>query len=102
MSYDERYPDPGRQLWELPLAILAAALAVALAAATVLLLDDRHRLAELRETQAPQIQQAAKLRDQLQSLGAETARLAESGNAAAKQVVDAMRQQGVTLKAGDK
>jgi TolA-binding protein len=102
MSYDDRRGDGARQSWELPLALVAAALVVGLAAATVQLLDERHRLAELRDVQTPQVQQSGKLRDQLQSLGAETARLADGGNAAAKQVVDIMRQQGVTLKVGDK
>lgn len=102
MSRGQHEIDPTRPLWMLPLTLLAAALVVALAAVTVELLDERHRLAALGETQAPQLQQAAKLRDQLQSLGAETARLADSGNAAAKQVVEIMRQQGVTLKAGEK
>jgi hypothetical protein len=98
----DRYADSEWQPWEAPLAILAVALTVALAAATVQLVDERARLTELREAQAPQVQQAAKFRDQLQSLGAETARLANGGDAAAKQVVETMRQQGVTLKAGEK
>jgi hypothetical protein len=56
----------------------------------------------LREAQAPQVQQAQKFREQLQALGSETAKLAEAGDAAAKKVVEAMHQQGITLKAGEK
>jgi hypothetical protein len=102
MTDGDRFAAAARQPWELPFAILAAALFVALAAASVQLVDERTRLADLRAAQAPQVQQAVKFRDQLQSLGAETARLADGGDAAAKQVVETMRQQGVTLKAGDK
>jgi hypothetical protein len=106
MSDEPRYfdtgLDTGRQPWELPLAVLAAALAVALAAASVQLYDERARLHTLREAQTAQVQQAVKFREQLQSLGAETARLADGGDAAAKKVVEAMKQQGVTLKVGEK
>ena len=84
------------------LAILAAALFVALVAATVQLADERARLVDLREAQAAQVQQAQKFREQLQALGSETAKLAEAGDAAAKKVVEAMHQQGITLKAGEK
>jgi hypothetical protein len=96
-----RAPADGRQSWELPLAILSAALVVALGVETMQLVE-RWRLAELRAAQAPQVQQAAKFRDQLQALGGETARLADGGDTAAQKIVDTMRQQGVTLKVGDK
>jgi hypothetical protein len=107
MTPEQRYsthraPADGRQSWELPLAILAAALFVALGVETMQLFDERSRLAEQQAAQAPQVQQAAKFRDQLQALGGETARLAEGGDAAAQKIVDTMRQQGVTLKVGNK
>lgn len=90
-----------RQPFNIPLFLIAAALCVALAAETVQLVDDRDRLSDLRAAQAQQMQQAVKFREQLQALGGETARLAEDGDAAAKQVVEALRQQGITLKAGE-
>jgi hypothetical protein len=90
------------QRWALPVALVAGALFIELVAATVQLIGERARLANLRETQAVQVQQAIKFREQLQSLGAETARLADTGDAAAKKIVDAMKQQGVTLTAGEK
>lgn len=91
---------PGR--WALPIVLVAAALFIELITTTVQLVDEHSRLSSLVETQAAQVQQAVNFRAQLQSLGAETARLAEGGDAAAKQIVDAMKQQGVTLKASDK
>jgi hypothetical protein len=105
MSSDDRYADPprarrrGREAWELPLALVAAALVVGLAVGTVQLFDERNRLVELKTALTPQVQQSMRFREQLQSLGSETAKLADSGNASAKKIVEAMKQQGVTLKA---
>jgi hypothetical protein len=107
MSDDDLYshsepPEIAREPRDLPLVILAAALFVALAVETVQLADERGRLVELREAQAPQMQEAVKFREQLEALGSETARLADGGDVSAKKIVDAMRQQGVTLKGADK
>lgn len=88
--------------WALPIVLVAGALFIELAAAAVQLIDERGRLIALRQTQAAQVQQAIKFREQLQSLGGETARLADSGDAAAKKIVETMQQQGVTLTVGDK
>jgi hypothetical protein len=108
MSDDEyKYPNPevaapNRQPWELPLTIVAVAFFVTLVAETFQLVDERWRLADLQATQAPQVQQSMKFREQLQSLASETARLADGGDAAAKKIVEVMRQQGVTLKVDEK
>jgi hypothetical protein len=91
---------PGR--WALPIALAVAALFIELVVSTVQLVDEHHRLTSLHDTQSAQVQQAMKFREQLQSLGAETARLADGGDAAAKKIVDAMKQQGVTLTTGEK
>jgi hypothetical protein len=92
---------PAYQPWGLPIGLAIGALVVALVAATVQLLGEHARLADLWKAQAAQMQQAVKFREQLQSLGAETARLADNGDAAAKKIVEAMKQQGVTLTAGE-
>ena len=86
---------------EWSLAIVVAALLVALAAATVQLVDERAQLVDLRAAQAQQVQQGQRFREQLGSLGSEIAKLADGGNPAAKKTVEAMRQQGVALKAGN-
>jgi len=107
MSDQSRYPGvqpaagDGRQPLELPLVIVVATLLVALAAATVQLIDERAQLVDLRAAQAPQVQQGQRFREQLGSLGSEIAKLADGGNTAAKKVVETMRQQGVALKAGN-
>jgi hypothetical protein len=106
-DYDD-YPDLApaaretrQQPWALPLTILAAALLVALATETVQLADEHWRLVALGAALTPQVQQSVKFRNQLQALGSETARLADGGDAAAKKIVEAMQQQGVTLKLGE-
>ena len=86
----------------LPIALIAGALFIELVAVTIQLVDEHARLRGLRETQAAQVREAVKFREQLQSLGVETARLADGGDAAAKKIVETMKQQGVTLTAGDK
>jgi hypothetical protein len=91
----------GQQPLELPLLIFVTALLVALAAATVQLFDERAQLVDLRAAQALQVQQGQRFREQLGSLGSEIAKLADGGNTAAKKTVEAMRQQGVSLKAGN-
>jgi DNA anti-recombination protein RmuC len=91
-----------REASELPLALLTAALFIGLVAMALQLAGERTRLIELRETQAPQVQQSKKFREQLQALGSETARLADDGDASARRIVEAMGQQGVTLKAPGK
>lgn len=105
---EESYPstavtnrDAARR-WALPIALVAGALFIELAAAAVQLIDERGRLIGLRQSQAVQVQQAVKFREQLQTLGAETARLADAGDAAAKKIVETMKQQGVTLTTGEK
>jgi hypothetical protein len=47
--------------------------------------------------QQPSIEQAAKVRPQLQNLAGKTAELAAAGDAGAKTVIDQMKAQGVTL-----
>jgi hypothetical protein len=48
-------------------------------------------------SQEPTVQQAIKLRQQLQTLAGKTAELAAAGDAGAKSVVDQLKRQGVTL-----
>jgi hypothetical protein len=54
-------------------------------------------LADLRRSQEPTVQEATKLRQQLEALAGRTAQLAAEGNEGAKTVVDQMKRQGVTL-----
>jgi hypothetical protein len=82
--------------------LVAAAALLALIVSALQLVDERTQLVRLRDAQAPQIQEANQFRERLQTMGSETARLADDGDAAAKKIVDAMKQQGVTLQAPGK
>lgn len=55
-----------------------------------------------RTNQEPQIQQAQRIRQSLESLASETKKLADSGNANAKTVVEELRKRGVTINAAAK
>jgi hypothetical protein len=89
----------GRHVSELPLPLIlvVVALFVLMAFETGQAIHDRSALADLRRAQDPSVQQAVKLRQQLQTLAGQTAELAAAGDAAAKSIVDQMKRQGVTL-----
>jgi|ABSR01.1.fsa_nt_gi hypothetical protein len=61
------------------------------------LLAERNTLRQSREAQQAQVQQSQQLRDSLDGLARDTARLAERGNPNAKLVVDELRKRGVTI-----
>jgi hypothetical protein len=86
----------------LPLVLVIFSLFVLIAFETGQAIHDRGTLTELMEAQQPSIEQAVKLRQQLQTLAGKTAELAAAGDAGAKQVVDQMKAQGVTLGAPKK
>ena len=55
----------------------------------------------LENTQAGQqapLEQAVQMRQETESLAGDVAALADKGNANAKQIVDGMRQQGITMR----
>jgi hypothetical protein len=86
----------------LPLVLVVLSLFVLMAFETSQAVRDRSALADLRRAQDPTVQQAIKLREQLQTLAGRTAELAAAGNADAQSVVDQMKRQGVTLSAPKK
>jgi hypothetical protein len=83
-----------------PLALVVLAFFVMVTFQAVELVRERGHLADLKLTQEGAMQEGAKLRQQLESLGAKTAQLADTGNANAKAIVEEFRRQGVTLKSG--
>jgi hypothetical protein len=92
-------PRGGRDWHDLPLPLILVVLSlfVLMAFETGQAIHDRSALADLRRLQEPTVQQAIKLRRQLQTLAGKTAELAAAGDAGAKSVVDQMKRQGVTL-----
>jgi len=82
---------------ELPVILIAASLFVLMAFETFQAIHDRGAMADLRRSQEPTVQEAIKLRQQLETLAGRTAQLAAEGGEGAKTVVDQMKRQGVNL-----
>jgi hypothetical protein len=83
-------------LW-LPVILVVLSLFVLMAFETFEAIHDRGALADLRRSQEPTVQEAVKLRQQLELLASKTAQLAAEGDEGAKSVVDQMKKQGVNL-----
>jgi len=81
----------------LPIILAVLSLFVLMAFETGQAIHDRGALADLRRSQEVTVQEAVKLRQQLEALAGKTAQLAGEGNEGAKDVVDQMKRQGVTL-----
>ncbi|HLJ64687.1 MAG TPA: hypothetical protein VKT70_11315 [Stellaceae bacterium] len=60
---------------------------------------ERGRLQAAWTAQEPQVQESLRQRQQLQGLAGDTAALAEGGNANAKQIVESMKEKGITMTA---
>jgi hypothetical protein len=81
----------------LPIILVVLSLFVLMAFETFEAIHDRSALADLRRSQEPTVQEAIKLRQQLESLAGKTAQLAAEGDDGAKTVVDQLKKQGVNL-----
>ncbi len=84
---------------EIPLALIVLAFFIMAAFQTMQLYREYVRLGETRTAQEATMQEATKLRQQLESLASKTAHLAEAGNANAKVIIDELKRQGITVKA---
>jgi hypothetical protein len=89
--------DPAVSGLALPVILVAVSLFVLMAFETFQAVHDRGALADQRRAQEPTVQEAIKLRQQLETLAGRTAQLAAEGDEGAKTVVDQMKRQGVTL-----
>jgi hypothetical protein len=81
----------------LPLILVVVSLFVLMAFETGQTIHDRCALSDLRRSQEPTVQEALRLRHQLETLAGRTAQLAAEGDESAKSIVDQMKRQGVTL-----
>jgi hypothetical protein len=79
-------------------ALLTLALLLLVGFQTTQLIRDRTNLATVHAAQEPTVQEGLKLRQQLDILAGETARLAAEGDAAARAIIEDMRRQGITVK----
>jgi hypothetical protein len=83
---------------ELPLLLVVLALFLMLAFQTWQLVRGHANLTALHAAQEPALDETNKFRERMDALAADTAQLADSGNGAAKQVVEALHQQGINFK----
>ncbi len=83
----------------LPVILVVVSLFVLMAFETGQAIHDRSALQDLRGSQETTVEEAVKLRQQLQTLAGKTAELAAAGDPGAQGVVDQMKRQGVTLSA---
>jgi hypothetical protein len=80
-----------------PVILLVVSLFVFMVFETGQAIHDRSALSELRRSQEPTVQEAIKIRQQLETFAGKTAQLAGEGDEGAKAVIDEMKRQGVTL-----
>jgi hypothetical protein len=84
---------------ELPLTVLALAFVLGLVFQTVQLVRDSESLEAIGRSQDTPLQETARLRQATDALVGDILRLAQTGNADAKLVIDEMAKQNVVLKA---
>lgn len=81
------------------LTVLAVAFFLTVAFQTYELIAQHTNLTVARDAEEAPLEQAVQIREDTEALAGETAALADKGNANARQVVDAMRAQGIALRA---
>jgi hypothetical protein len=83
----------------IPVTLVVVAFFIMVAFQTVQLVRERGHLGDIQLAQEPTVQEGTKLRQQLDSLGAKTAALADGGNANAKAIVEELRRNNIIVKA---
>jgi hypothetical protein len=91
----ERSPDP----WP-ALVLLVVSVVAWLGFQTVQLSKERRDLQVVRAAQEPTMEQAQKLRAQLESIARRTLELAQQGNPGAALIVEELARRGVTINQG--
>ncbi len=91
-----RHPDRAYSPF-LPVLVLALAVLAWSGFQTVMLVKESQSLATARENQEKQTQAANKIRQALDAVARDTAKLADRGNAGARLIVDELRKRGVTI-----
>ena len=82
----------------LPVALLSFAFLVAIGFQTVQLMRDHGNLANVYAGQEKAVQQTLHLRNSVDAFAGETATLAQQGDPQAKQVVETLRSQNITIR----
>ena len=81
----------------IPMLLLALAVLVLLVFQTTQLYRTQDSLQQVWEGQQAPLEEAQRLRTQLDGIAAGTARLADRGNVNAKRVVEELRKRGITI-----
>ena len=81
------------------LVTIVVAFFLTIAFQTYQLIRDHSNLENARAGQQAPLEQALQMRQETEGLAGDVAALADKGNADAKQIVDVMRAQGITLRA---
>jgi hypothetical protein len=82
----------------IPVAVLSIAFLAAIGFQTVQLLRDRSNLANVYTGQESAVQQTIRLRNSVDAFAGDTAKLAQSGDPQAKQVVETLRTQNISIR----
>lgn len=85
--------------WWPPVALIVVSFFVLIAFETGYAIHDRQALADQKRSQEPVVQEASKVRQQLEALASKTAQLAADGDEGAKTVVEQMKRQGINITA---
>ena len=80
-----------------PLLLVGCAVLGWMGFQTEQLMSEHSNLDKVRASQAQPLEQSRKVREALDSVAANTQRLADSGNASAKLVVDELKKRGITI-----
>jgi type II secretory pathway component PulJ len=80
-----------------PVLLLATSIIASLAFQTSQLYRDRTSLQQAKGAQQQAFEESRTLRAQLDGVAADTARLAQQGNANAQRVVEELRKRGITI-----
>ena len=83
----------------IPTFVLALALLATLVFQSVILVQERANLELTLQNQQEPVEQARKIRDQLQNILGKTAKLAQGGNTNAQAVIDELERRGVKVNA---
>lgn len=89
----------GTDGWSRPVILVVVAFFTLIAFETGYAIHDRQALADQRRSQEPVVQEALRLRQQLEALASKTAQLAADGDEGAKTVVEQMKRQGINITA---
>lgn len=81
------------------LVTVVVAFFLAIVFQTYQLIRDHSNLENAQAGQQSPLEQAVQMRQETEGLAGDVAALADKGNANAKQIVEVMRQQGITLRA---